>query len=290
MKDHSCVTEIVNGSAALGDCVAFVPMVQRYAELNKTKVNYYTSNADIFDKKKYDLINFFDSNPSLELKEPFIRLTYDPYNHHDVSLQESACRLLNIPYKEERPVLVEKSRSSIFSKKYVCISTQSTLQAKYWNNKNGWKTTIKYLNYLGYNVVCIDKHSNFGIPNHRNKIPKNCINKTGDFPLKTRIDDLYNCEFFIGLGSGLSWLAWACNKPVILISGFSKPYAEFTTPYRVINEKVCNGCWNSPSSLSTYHHSKWMWCPEKKSFECTRKISFEMVKENIDKLRSDHRL
>jgi autotransporter strand-loop-strand O-heptosyltransferase len=92
------------------------------------------------------------------------------------------------------------------------------------------------------------------------------------------------------LGSGLSWLAWACGKPVILISGFSKPFAEFTTPYRVINEKVCNGCWNSHSSLATYHHSKWMWCPEKKSFECTRKISFEMVKENIDRLRKDFQL
>ena len=29
----------------------------------------------------------------------------------------------------------------------------------------------------------------------------------------------YNCEFFIGLGSGLSWLAWGLNKDVVFIDG-----------------------------------------------------------------------
>ena len=80
----------------------------------------------------------------------------------------------------------------------------------------------------------------FHSQNYFNTIPNNCLDKTGTIDLKERIQDLTNCDFFIGLGSGLSWLAWACKKPVILISGFSSPDSEFYTPYRVHNDKVCN--------------------------------------------------
>ncbi len=280
--------DIVNESGSLGDCIAWVPMVQRYAELNKTKVNFYSPHKQIFNKDKYDLINFFDYNQKPESKDSIVELHYDIPTSHNNSLQEVACKILDIPYEEEKTVLIEKSRPSSFSKKYVCIATQSTAQAKYWNNKNGWKKVVNYLKFLGYDVVCIDKHKTFGIKGNQNTIPSDCIDKTGDISLQDRIDDLYNCEFFIGLGSGLSWLAWACQKPVVMISGFSKPYAEFTSPYRVINEKVCNGCWNNDSFQ--FEPSNWLWCPENKNFECTKEISFEMVKNKINLLRKENNL
>jgi len=280
--------DIVNESGSLGDCIAWVPMVQRYAELNKTKVNFYSPHKQIFNKDKYDLINFFDYNQKPESKDSIVELRYDIPTSHNNSLQEVACKILDIPYEEEKTVLIEKSRPSSFSKKYVCIATQSTAQAKYWNNKNGWEKVVNYLKFLDYDVVCIDKHKTFGIQGNYNTIPSDCIDKTGDISLQDRIDDLYNCEFFIGLGSGLSWLAWACQKPVVMISGFSKPYAEFTSPYRVINEKVCNGCWNNNSFQ--FEPSNWLWCPENKNFECTKEISFEMVKNKINLLRKENNL
>ena len=136
------------------------------------------------------------------------------------------------------------------------------------------------MNSLGYEVVCIDKNSSYGIEGNMNYMPEGCVDKTGDLPLEDRINDLFHCEFFIGLGSGLSWLAWACGKPVIMISGFSADYAEFSSPYRVINKDVCNSCWNDTSCK--FDSSNWMWCPREKNFECSKKISFEMVKEKID--------
>jgi ADP-heptose:LPS heptosyltransferase len=36
-----------------------------------------------------------------------------------------------------------------------------------------------------------------------------------------------NSEFFIGLSSGLSWLAWTLNKEVIMISNFTEENHEF---------------------------------------------------------------
>ena len=91
---------------------------------------------------------------------------------------------------------------------------------------------------------------------------------------------MQNCEFFIGLGSGLSWLAWACEKPVIMISGFSDPRSEFYTPYRVHNKNVCNSCWNDKTL--PFERGNWLWCPRNKNFECSKQITFEMVKEKID--------
>jgi autotransporter strand-loop-strand O-heptosyltransferase len=196
-------------------------------------------------------------------------------------LQQIASNILKIKYKEERCKLdFDKTKKSNFNKKYVCIATQSTAQCKYWNNKEGWNKVVGYLNSLGYDVVCIDKHYSYGAKGIMNIIPENTINKTGDLPLEDRINDLYHCEFFIGLGSGLSWLAWACEKPVIMISGFSDPKSEFYTPYRVHNKNVCNSCWSDVNC--TFDRSDWLWCPRDKNFECSREITFDMVKEKID--------
>jgi autotransporter strand-loop-strand O-heptosyltransferase len=80
----------------------------------------------------------------------------------------------------------------------------------------------------------------------------------------------------------MSWLAWSLDKKVILISGFSKQFAEFQTPYRVQNLEVCNGCWNDINHK--FDKGDWNWCPENKNFECSKKITFEMVKEKIDQI------
>ena len=103
--------------------------------------------------------------------------------------------------------------------------------------------------------------------------------------LQEVIDDLSSCEFFIGLGSGLSWLAWACKLPVVLISGFSEKWAETTLDtYRVINESVCHGCFNS----ERLDAGDWNWCPLHKNtnrmFECTKEISSDMVIKEINKI------
>jgi autotransporter strand-loop-strand O-heptosyltransferase len=120
-----------------------------------------------------------------------------------------------------------------------------------------------------------------------NDIPEGCIDKTGDIDIQERITDIVNCEFFIGLSSGLSWLAWALNKPVVMISGFSNPSSEFFTPYRVFNENVCNSCWNDENCK--FDRNDWLWCPRNKNFECSKSISPDMVKEKIDMLIANNK-
>ena len=94
---------------------------------------------------------------------------------------------------------------------------------------------------------------------------------------------LRHAAAFVGLSSGLSWLAWAAGAPVVLISGFTHPTNEFATPYRVINWHACNSCWNDPRHR--FDHKDFLRCPRHQNtprhFECTRLITATQVKQVI---------
>ena len=111
--------------------------------------------------------------------------------------------------------------------------------------------------------------------------------RNGNFSLNDRMWYLHHCEFFIGVSSGLAWLAWACGRKVVMISGVTKANNEFTEDcIRVINEDVCHGCWHNP--LFKFNKSDWQFCPEHedtpKQFECHKNITLGMVLEKIKKV------
>lgn len=100
--------------------------------------------------------------------------------------------------------------------------------------------------------------------------------------LKQMIIEMRSAAFFVGVGSGLSWLAWACDIPVVLISGFSEKYTEFKCERVGQNDsKVCSGCFNR----SKIDSDNWNWCPDfsgtERRFECTKEISSENVINSI---------
>lgn len=281
---------------SLGDTLAWIPYVEEFGKKHSCEVYCATFFNNLFEKS-YPDIKFIKHNDLVgdtvdqdrhdfyaKYKFGFFKENGDARKKHPstITLQEVACDILGLEYKEIKPRLSFKNTGSKFKKPYVCIGTQTTQQAKYWNNPNGWKQVVDYIKGKGLDVVCIDKHSCFGNGKYWNNIPANAIDKTGDLPLEDRINDILNCEFFIGLGSGLSWLAWACNKPVVMIAGFSDPNSEFVTPYRVHNKNVCNSCWNDISEK--FDFSAWDFCGRKKNFECSKEITFEMVREKIDML------
>jgi autotransporter strand-loop-strand O-heptosyltransferase len=170
--------------------------------------------------------------------------------------------------------------------KYVCIATQSTTQCKYWNNPTGWREIVQFLKQRGYRVICIDQKATHGNGVVWNHLPHGCEDFTGEQPLAERARWLKHAEFFVGLSSGLSWLAWTMNTPVVMISGFTHPTNEFDTPYRVINYHTCNSCWNDVRVQ--FDHQDFMWCPRhagtSRQFECTRLITAEQVKNTISRI------
>ncbi|WP_425306867.1 autotransporter strand-loop-strand O-heptosyltransferase [Caballeronia grimmiae] len=208
---------------------------------------------------------------------------HQPSDFRLVGLHRTAGYILGVDPTEERPLLHIPDETRPISEKYVVIATQASTQCKYWNSVTGWRDVIQFLKSEGYRVICIDQKPAHGSGVIWNHIPHGCEDQTGDRPLSERARWIRHAEFFIGLSSGLSWLAWATGVPVVMISGFTHPTNEFFTPYRVINYHTCNSCWNDPKEL--FDHSDFMWCPRKagtpQQFECTRLITPEQVKRVI---------
>ncbi|MGD0720918.1 MAG: autotransporter strand-loop-strand O-heptosyltransferase, partial [Roseiarcus sp.] len=208
---------------------------------------------------------------------------HQPCDFRHVGLHRTAGYILGVDPTEARPRLSIENGARPIPEPYVCIAVQSTTQSKYWNNPTGWREIVAFLRQAGYRVVCIDQKATHGHGLVWNHIPYGAEDQTGDQTLQERARWLKHCAFFIGLSSGLSWLAWAAGTPVVMIAGFTHPTNEFETPYRVINYHACNSCWNDVRHR--FDHKDFLWCPRHKDtprqFECTRLITVEQVKATI---------
>ena len=277
------------GSKSLGDTLAWFPYCEEFRLKHKCNLIVSTFMNYLF-KDQYPNIEFVEPGESVPNIHAQYRLGWF-YNEDgelnsnihktDIKtqpLQKTATDILGLDYKEIRPNL---NLPNVEKKKKVGIGFHSTAQAKYWNNKSGWQEVVDYLNNLGYECMIYSKEGD-GYMN--NFYPKGVsVFKGGN--LQEVINDQSTCEFFIGLGSGLSWLAWACKLPVVLISGFSEKWAETKLDtYRVINENVCHGCFN----WDRLDAGDWNWCPLHKGtdrqFECSKQITSEMVIKEINKI------
>ena len=212
--------------------------------------------------------------------------TFQPCDFRHVGLHRTAGYILGVDPTEVPPRIALPDDSRPIAEPYVVIATQSTTQAKYWNNPTGWHDIIAFLKETGYRVICIDQKRVHGTGIVWNHIPHGAEDETGDKPLIERARWIKHADFFVGLASGLSWLAWCTGTPVVMISGFSHPTTEFYTPYRVINYHACNSCWDDPHHR--FDHKDFLWCPRHKDtprqFECTRLITVDHVKATIQRI------
>lgn len=224
----------------------------------------------------YCLGLFFDDNANL----------WQPTDFRLVGLHRTAGYILGVDPIEEPPRLYLPDDSRPIADPYVCIGVQSSSGCKYWNNPAGWRAVVAAIKARGYRVVCIDQKPVHGTGLMWTSIPHGAEDETGDRPLTERARWLRHAAGFVGLSSGLSWLAWAAGTPVLMISGFTHPTNEFTTPWRVHNWHVCNSCWNDPRHK--FDHKDFMWCPRHagtpRQFECTRLITAEQVVGTLNRM------
>ena len=283
-------------SPALGDAIAWFSYMERFQQ--KHQCNLVCVVADWFSnivKKQYPQIRFAPKQPGKIYENSYA--TYDigigaigdfdiqPIDHRYVGLHRLAARILDVG-DEEIPPRFDLSAPRKIQEKYVCIAVQASGLAKLWNNPIGWDAVVDFLLSKGYRVLCMDKERFTGLGGTYNRKPEKAEDFTGDKPLQERIDIIKDADFFVGLSSGLSWLAWGCHVPVVMISGFTNPITEFHTPYRVFNRNVCNSCWNDMTVK--YDLADYWTCPrlgdKNNRFECSAMISPEKVISVIEKL------
>ena len=217
----------------------------------------------------YSLGLFFDD----------VACNWQPTDFRHVGLHRTAGYILGVDPAEQAPRLALADESRPIAEPYVVVAVQSSTQSKCWNNPYGWRETIAFLKSCGYRVICIDQKPVHGHGQVWNHIPHGAEDETGDRPLVERARWLRHAAAFVGVSSGLSWLAWAAGCPVVLVSGFTHPDNEFATPYRVVNWHACNSCWNDKTLR--YDHNDFLWCPRHagtpRQFECSRLITSQQV-------------
>jgi len=281
-------------SSSLGDTLGWIGYADEFRKKHNCHVIVSSFNNDLF-KGQYPEIEFVGRGVSVPNIIASYRLgwfydgdskehdeTKNPDNFRDQEMQKTASDILGLEYEQVRPKIHIPPAERKIQGKYVCIGIHSTAQSKYWNNPGGWQKVVDHLNDNGYKVVLISKETGSYMGNIP---PKGIIDKSGNLPLSDRINDLYHADFYIGLGSGLSWLAWAVGTPTVLISGFSKPETEFLGDdvVRIFNSSSCNSCFNR----FRLDAGDWNWCPDHKGtsrmFECTKSITPEIVIDGMKK-------
>lgn len=247
------------------DCFLFVSTFKNFLFTMQYPNINFIEPAEVVENltAKYDLGWFYDFN-----KEPILPNT--------IPLQQTATNILGLEYKELKPKLNFTPRMNVAStdKPYVCIAPDSTAGCKEWSLEN-WQGVVDFIINKGYDVVNVSIDSKYNLKNVF--IPSNLT-------LDVTMQIIHYSEFFIGLSSGLSWLAWSFNKHIIMIANFTKADHEFSSDCtRITNENVCNGCWNNKNFK--FDKGDWNWCPiwkdYDKQFECQKSITIEMVTEML---------
>jgi len=275
-------------SSSLGDSIAWIPYVEEFRKKHKCNLYCSTHQNHLFENVYKDII-FINPGSVPENCYATYKIGWfsppwggnrnsQPNDYRIIPLQQTITDILGLPYHEIRPKITQVDTGRPIKEKYVVIAEHSTANAKHWHYANGWQTIVDWLNNNGYKVMVISKQGTS---------LKNVINETGDRNINIRINQIKHSEFMVTIGSGLSWVAWATGKKVVMISGFSKPFCEFQSNcYRVINKNSCNGCFNDLKY--EFNKGDWDWCPAHKGtnrhFECTKTITPDMVIEQIQKL------
>mgnify|MGYP003965726923 CR=1 FL=1 len=289
-------------SKALGDTIAWMPYAEEFRKKHQCKTIVSTFHNEMF-RENYPEIEFIEpGNNQTGLYAMYevgwfynedgdVDHNRNPLDFRKIPLQGVSYDILGLEPKEVKPKLTFKNTGATIEGNYVVIAPHGSAHAKYWNHPGGWQAVIDHLNSKGYRVVMITREP-LGNKWHDSKLGgtlTGVIDKTGDYPLSERVNDMMNAKAFIGIGSGLSWLAWASKTPVVMISGFSEAYSEFKDCERISTPKdKCSGCFNR----SRLNAGDWEWCPDHKDtdrmFECTKSITPDIVINAIDRQLKKH--
>lgn len=279
---------VVMASSSLGDTLSFMGQLHTVIDTHKlSRVYVKTHKPWLFDKAWYlerniEIIDWSVPNRGAlmtigvfyTMEQPWNRAEHK-YDWRQIPLGKIAADRMGVEYLEQRPQLAPEfltKPKTPARKPSVVIATQSTAQAKYWNNPTGWQETIDWCNANNVDVYHASKEG---------------TDLTGIKQLPEELSlvaiAINEASCFIGISSGLSWFAWALGAKVIIVSGFTDPYVEFESATYINNHQACHGCWG----WDIFDKGDWNWCPAWKGthrqFECTKTIGADRVIEAISK-------
>lgn len=265
-------------SFCVGDTICFSSFLKPFFDFySPKKILVTTFFKDLFDDVGEDII--FIAADSYAKLEVDIQITVgykkEDYRHTINGLFYAAKDTFLLPQetKPSRPPVKYKERKPDSNK--VTIAPESLKIIARWDVPQGWQDVVNYLREEGIDVYNVSYESIVEL----NEV----INYNGFDDINVAIDHIVSSRFFIGLSSGLAWLAWAYGVPVVMISGFTKEQNEFEC-YRVSSKSGCSGCFNVFMQISSS-------CPifqgTQRENECHNLITSDMVIEKVKEVLKD---
>lgn len=281
-------------SNSIGDTIASTPYVSEYQKKHGVNVIFNINDPYIFLlNESYENIEFVGRNDVVEYDEK-ISIDY-VFNK---SIQGGYAEQLGFENPQYiRPVVSIPELLRPIKNKYIALGVHSTCQVKYWNHPNGlksqgdstnWNELSSILRKRGYTPVTVEKDEFYGVPPFYNGVPSKSNKQIGK-TLLDAVNIINHSEFYIGLSSGMSWVAHALGKKVVMISNFTEDWNEFDLSLddyiRITNKSVCHGCWNKINVEHSFDKNDWYWCPlhkdTERQFECHKSITVNDVVEKI---------
>lgn len=281
-------------SSSLGDTLAWFPHVEEFQKKHNCEVVVSTFKNHFF-KDRYSEMEFVE--PGSEVHNIYasyqVGWFYDINNQPDSQrnptdfrkrpLQATTTDILGLEHSNLRARMTLPPTYELPIKEpYICIAPHSTAQTKYWNNPTGWQELTDYYKSKGYRVIIVSCEGDGYMDNF---YPKGAEVAPGIGDIAEAIRWMKYCKMFVGVSSGLSWLAWTMDIPTTIISGFTDPVTEITGDDKVIRihrKDVCNSCFNR----HRLDAGDWNWCPDQKDtpkmFECSKSITGSEVIKAID--------
>lgn len=251
-------------SDALGDNIAWLPYLEQYERENNVIVHancyYQDLFGDVYPERYFQKIDSKDCDIKIGISD------------RELPLQKVACDCLGLQFKETRPRF-NFSKLVKSEGKTITFSEFGSNHSRSWNNPYGWTQVIRYINSISYKPVAVSFESTD---------LTDIVDFTGR-DLISVCNVIYSSDLYVGVSSGLAWLSWILNVPVVMIGGVTLPYFEFQEGNRRIsalnfNNNICVGCYNN-NSVSIEWDDKW--CPFYKNtireHECTYSISSSVV-------------
>jgi len=227
-------------SFCLGDTICFSSLLDCFVDYHKPKYVYVSTffpHLLMSNNSKYEFINA-NQDKFYEI-DKLIDVGYDKnkISHTFGGMFYAAKDTLKLPQttKPAKPPVIPKQRNVNSNK--ITIGPETIKEISQWNFNGtmGWQTVVNGLKSAGYEIYNVSYENTMNL--------ENVIGVHGHDDINVAIDHIVNSRLFVGLSSGLSWLAWAYGVPVVMISNFTRKENEFEC-FRVDNTSICNSCFN----------------------------------------------
>lgn len=266
-------------SFCLGDTICWGSLLPEFVRVHRpARLGVTTFWPELFGES--ESIKFFDAVGSETLEcDRFLSAGYDKKNldHTRYGMFYAARDSMRIPQVSAPDRSVFRQHGYIRNPKKITIAPESKKKIARWDylGNYGWQEVVDRLNSVGFEVHNVSYEQNLmlrGVRPHH-----------GDDDIGTATRHICESRLFLGLNSGLAWLAWAHGTPVVMISGFTKFFAEFPC-YRVWNPHACTGCFNVFPNISSP-------CPifqgTPRANECHNTITPDMVMAQVERALAD---